>query len=146
MANVTDTFKSTVDQATTASNQAMAAAKEQVAGAANYIADQSKQAVAATGAAVSHAASFVDQQAEGATDALSGGLKSVARTIRQNAPQDGYVGGAASEVAQTFSNAAGYLDREGLAGIEREISTLIKNNPISALMIGIGLGFLLGRK
>ena len=113
--------------------------------AVKNVANQAQQAVAAAGEKVQGATSYLGEQAETATDALSGGLKSAARTIRANAPQDGPIGQAAGNFAQSFSNTAGYLDREGLAGISKDLTSLIQNNPIPALVIGFGLGFLIAR-
>jgi hypothetical protein len=145
MTDVTSTIKNKLEQANEASKQAIDSAKEKAGSTAGYVADRSKQVAAAASEALSSASSYLGKQAENATDALSGGLKSVAQSIRQNAPGEGSLGGTASEVAQTFSNAAGYLDREGLDGIQRDFTALIKNNPLPALLMGIGLGFLLGR-
>lgn len=145
MSDMASTIKSKLDEAVGASRQAIASAKEKVASTAAYVADQSKQAAATASETISNAGTYVGRQAENATHTLSGGLKSAAQSIRQNAPQDGQFGDAAHEVAQSFSNAAGYLDREGLDGIRKDLTNLVKNNPVPALLMGIGLGFLLGR-
>ena len=72
-------------------------------------------------------------------------MKAAADAIRHNAPHDGRLGQASTAVAQSLTDTGAYLEREGLEGIAKDITTLIKKNPIPALMIGIGLGFLVAR-
>ena len=45
----------------------------------------------------------------------------------------------------TLENTGKYLEEEGLSGIASDVTALIKRNPIPALFIGIGVGFLLAR-
>ena len=124
-----------------AATDTMAAAR----GASEYVAGQTKNAVAAVNDGMQSATSYLGTQAQSATDAVSGGLKATAASLRQNAPQEGQFKDAVSNVAQTFSNTAGYLDREGFEGITNDLSTMIKKNPLPSFIVGIGLGFLLSR-
>jgi hypothetical protein len=59
--------------------------------------------------------------------------------------QQGVLGGAANSVADTLDSAGRYLEEEGLSGISEDMSAMIRRNPIPALLIGVGIGFLLGR-
>jgi hypothetical protein len=38
-----------------------------------------------------------------------------------------------------------YLQQEGLSGIMDDVTELVKRNPIPALLLGIGIGFILAR-
>ena len=125
-----------------ADNSATAKNKFQDAG---YVADQAKDAANYAAKGVANAGTYLDHKAEDATSAFGGGLKAAGDAIRHNAPHDGRMGQASTAVAQTLTNTGTYLEREGLEGIAKDITTLIKKNPIPALMIGIGLGFLVAR-
>jgi hypothetical protein len=55
------------------------------------------------------------------------------------------MGTAASKVADTLERGGRYLQEEGLSGIAGDVTDLIKRNPIPALLVGIGIGFLLAQ-
>jgi ElaB/YqjD/DUF883 family membrane-anchored ribosome-binding protein len=90
-------------------------------------------------------ASALGQRADDATHAVAKGMENLAGTVRQNAPEGGIFGTAASTVAKGLETGGQYLEREGLSGISDDLVNLIKRNPIPAVLIGIGLGFCLAR-
>jgi len=108
--------------------------------AASYVGEQCNSAVKTAQDAVSSAG----KRAEDATHAAGAGIKSFGNTIRENSP-DGYVKSAAGAVADTLENTGKYLEEEGLAGMAEDLTSLVKRNPIPALLIGVGVGFLLAR-
>jgi hypothetical protein len=55
------------------------------------------------------------------------------------------MGTAASRVADTLETGGRYLQEHGLSGIGDDFSNLIRRNPIPAVLVGIGVGFLLAR-
>ncbi len=134
MANVIETKTKNVKEAATGS-------RGSISDAADYVMDQVKE----VGSNALAARTFLDKKAGEASTAIGDGLKSAARTIRQNGPHDARLGQATLAVAQTFSNSANYLDGPGLKGTVNDISNVIGKNPVSAVMIGVGMGFLLGR-
>jgi len=89
------------------------------------------------------AAAFVGQKADDATAAVGGGLKSLGNTIREKGCT---VGNASAAMAQTLENSGDYLQEQGVKGIGRDLTNLIRRNPIPSLLIGVGVGFLLTRK
>jgi hypothetical protein len=91
------------------------------------------------------AASFVGKKAEDAASAVGSGMKSLAGTIREHTPDQGALGSAKSAVADTLESGGRYLQEHGLSGIADDVATLIKRNPIPALLAGIGIGFLVAR-
>jgi hypothetical protein len=68
----------------------------------------------------------------------------MAGTVREHAPS-GVMGTAASRVADTLESGGRYLREEGLRGMGEDLTELVRRNPIPALLIGIGVGFLLAR-
>ena len=89
------------------------------------------------------AATFVGQKADDATAAVGGGLKSLGQTIRD---KGGTVNNASAAVAQALENSGNYLQEQGVKGIGNDVTNLIRRNPIPAVLLGIGVGFLLARK
>jgi hypothetical protein len=55
------------------------------------------------------------------------------------------VGDAASRVASGLESSGKYLQDEGLSGMAKDLGDLVKRNPIPAMLVGIGIGFLLAR-
>lgn len=145
MADVMTNTKNKVQDMGNTASQAAAGAAESVKNAASYVADQAKDMASNASRQAANVGSYLDSKAEDATSALGSGLKSAGEAIRQNTPHEGRWGQASSAVAQTLSDTGDYLEREGLKGIGSDLTTLIKRNPIPALFIGIGLGFLMAR-
>jgi ElaB/YqjD/DUF883 family membrane-anchored ribosome-binding protein len=52
---------------------------------------------------------------------------------------------AASSVVDTWEASRHYVEERGLEGMFQDVTNVIRRNPIPALCIGFGLGFLLGR-
>jgi phage-related protein len=90
-------------------------------------------------------ASNIGHKAEDATSAVGGGMKSLAGQVREHGPREGVFGSATSAVADTLEKGGRYLQEEGLRGIGEDLTNLIRRNPIPALLVGIGVGFLLAR-
>jgi hypothetical protein len=122
-------------------NQAQATgakATEQAREVAGQAADKARDVA-------SSAASYVGQKAEDLTGRLGSGVSSMADSLRSNAPHEGPLGRAAGTVADTLDSTGRYIQREGLSGMAEDMTTLIRKNPIPAMLVGFGLGFLLAR-
>jgi len=87
----------------------------------------------------------VGQRAEDATSALGSGISSLAGTVRDSAPQSGMLGTAGRQVADTMENVGHYVSDKNLTGMMDDVTGLVRRNPIPALLIGLGVGFLIGR-
>jgi ElaB/YqjD/DUF883 family membrane-anchored ribosome-binding protein len=72
-------------------------------------------------------------------------MKSLAGTIQKQGPHEGFLGDATSTVAQTLEQGGKYLQKEGLTGMADDVTEMIKKNPIPAVLVGVGIGFLLGQ-
>jgi hypothetical protein len=130
--------------------------KNKASEAASNVADKAKQAAGTFGSKASEAASnvadkakqaasAVGHKAEDATHAMGSGIKSFGETMRQKGPQEGVLGSATSSVADCLESSGQYLEKEGLQGIADDMTNLIRRNPIPAILVGVGLGFLLAR-
>jgi len=123
---------------------------------AGTVADKAKEAATSTMErakdVASHAADkardlgrSATDMADNATARVGSGIESMGDTLRDKAPHEGMMGTAASKVADTLERGGRYLQEEGLSGIAGDVTDLIKRNPIPALLVGIGIGFLLAQ-
>jgi hypothetical protein len=107
--------------------------------------DTAKDAASSVAHSMGEAGAAVGDKANEATSAVGGGMKSLAGAIRENARHGGTLGTASASIADTLENGGRYLQEEGLQGMADDVTNLIRRNPIPALLIGIGIGFLLAK-
>jgi len=112
---------------------------------AGGVADKAKEAASSAAQSAGEAASTVGHKAEDATAAVACGMKSLAGSIREHTPQGGVLGTASSTIAETLESGSRYLQEEGLKGIGEDLTNVIRRNPLPALFVGIGLGYLIAR-
>jgi len=135
---------------------AMHQKEKNLSGAGSVIAEPAKDVISKTGDAVKEAAStvahkaadagaYIAHKAEDATAAVGGEMKSLAGTIRNKGPHDGMLGNASSAVANTLESYGRELEEHGLTGIADDVTNTIRRHPVPAVLIGIGVGFLLAR-
>jgi hypothetical protein len=120
--------------ATNPSNLSTESFKNKASEAASSVAGKAQQT-----------ASDIGKKAEDATHAMGEGMKTLADTIRDKGPREGVFGSATSSVASGLESGGQYLQEHGIGGIGEDLTTLIRRNPIPALVFGIGLGFFLAR-
>jgi ElaB/YqjD/DUF883 family membrane-anchored ribosome-binding protein len=120
-----------------------------IRGSMESAASQAGEAVQqATSSAMSKAqeiASSASRRVDEATAALGERVKSAASTIRERGPQEGMLGTTAGTVADSLEKTGRYLQEEGLVGMAEDVTELIRRNPIPAMLVGIGIGFLLAK-
>jgi uncharacterized protein YjbJ (UPF0337 family) len=90
----------------------------------------------------SSAASTAAQQA---TSAVGEQLGSLADVIRDKAPREGTAGRAAGAVAEKLETAGSYLQEKKVEQVAGDVTELIRRYPLPALLIGLGLGYLVAR-
>jgi len=131
----------TMEKAKDVASQAYDKAKD-VAGQAY---DKAKDTASSVGGMVSNAASQVGKTAENLTSSAASGLRNLGDTIRENAPHEGMLGNASQAVANSLRDSGRYLEEAGLSGIGEDLTEMIRRNPVPAVLVGVGIGFLLGR-
>jgi hypothetical protein len=166
----TDQAKSHLQQAGTHAKEAASSAATGVAqkaqDTASGLADRAKDAASNLGDKARDAASNLTDKAKGMAsnlgdkagdlahtaqdktdDALSsvgGRMASMAGSLRQSAPREGMIGSAAGSVADTLESSGRYLQQHGVGDITEDLAGAIRRNPVPALCIAFGLGFLIG--
>jgi ElaB/YqjD/DUF883 family membrane-anchored ribosome-binding protein len=112
---------------------------------AGQAADKTKEVAGQVSDTVQHAAQAAGQKAEDATAAVGSGIQSVAAKVREQGPNTGMLGSATQTVAGAIDETGRYLQDKNLSGMMDDMTGLIKRNPIPAVLIGLGVGFLIGR-
>jgi len=111
--------------------------------------DKAKEAVSATGeavgSAVSGAASAVGHKADDLTSAAGSGIRSLGESMAHNTPKEGMLGTAAQTVAGGIRETGRYLEERGLSGMGEDLTNVIRRYPVASVLVGIGVGFLIGR-
>jgi len=144
MNNATTTKRDAAHEADKA-REAAAGAANQAKEAASGVIGQVKDMAATAGQAVGSAATTVGHKAEDAVCSVGKGMESLGEKVREKGPDHGLLGKATGAVAGALETGGKYLEDKKISGMAEDLTDLIKRNPIPALLIGVGLGFLLAR-
>lgn len=112
---------------------------------AHQAVDKAKETASSVGGMASQAASTVGKKADEWTSDAGSGLKNLGDTLSAHTPHEGMLGSASQTVANSLRDGGRYLEEAGLSGIADDVTDLIKRNPVPAILVGIGIGFLIGR-
>jgi hypothetical protein len=113
--------------------------------AASQVADKAKDLASNAAHRVEDMASTAEKKADSAVHSVGTGMEHLAGTIREKGPHDGVLGTASNKLANTLERGGHYLEEEGLSGMAEDLTNVIRRNPIPALFVGIGIGFLIAR-
>jgi len=91
---------------------------------------------------LSSAASAVSRKADDAASAVGNRMESLGETVRHRGPQEGMLGRATEGVASALESSGRYLEG-GFGQMCDDVTNIIRRNPIPALMLALGFGFLL---
>jgi hypothetical protein len=145
MAGTLNPTRNTHDEKPTVLGQAGACQTDRAGDAAASLGEKARDTASSVAHTVEDAAVYVGRKAEDATSAVGAGLRSFGGSLREHAPHDGMAGDASSAVAKTLESTGRYLQEEGLQGMAEEVTNLIRRNPVPALLIAFGAGFLIAR-
>lgn len=85
---------------------------------------------------------------ESADDAVSNtgrGTERLADRMREKGPHGGMFGRANEAVADTLDRTGEYLEEKGLSGMAEDMTNVIRRHPLPAVLISVGVGFMLAR-
>jgi hypothetical protein len=88
---------------------------------------------------------FMEAKAEQATQAVGAGMESLGAAIHAHEPKEGVLHNAGEAVAAKLEGGGQYLESHGLKGVGEDLTNLIRKNPVPALLVGAGVGFLVAR-
>jgi hypothetical protein len=111
--------------------------------------DKAKEAVGHVGEAIGGTASAVGQKAgevaASVTSAVGSGMQSLGEQVRDRGPESGMLGKATETVAGGLEEAGKYLEEKNFSDMAEDLTNLIRRNPLPAVLVGVGIGFLLAR-
>jgi hypothetical protein len=108
------------------------------------IADKAKEVAGAVRDRAGAVADAVGEGADKGAGYVGECMEHLGRKLHDNAPS-GFIGDAAHRVASGLESSGRYLREEGLSGMAEDLGNLIKRNPIPAILVGVGIGFLIAR-
>jgi ElaB/YqjD/DUF883 family membrane-anchored ribosome-binding protein len=94
---------------------------------------------------VSETAHDLGDKAEQATNRLGGRIKDVGQSIRDKGPQSGFLHSATESIADGLESSGEYLQEKGISGMAGDVTDLIRRHPVPALLLAVGVGFLIAR-
>jgi len=147
-----DKGKDAMDKAKDVGGQAMEKAKdiggqamEKVKDIGGQAMDKAKETASSMTEMAGQTASAVGKKADDLTATAGADIKKWGSALSEKAPREGLLGHASQAVAETIQQSGQYLEEAKLSGMADDVSKLIQRHPMPAVMIGIGIGFILGR-
>lgn len=119
--------------------------RSSVEGAASQAGEKVQQAASAAMSKAQELAGTASQKVDEATAALGERVRSAGSTLRERGPREGMLGSATGTAADYLEHTGRYIQEEGVVGMAEDIAELIRRNPIPAMMVGVGIGFLLAK-
>lgn len=113
--------------------------------AAANVTDKAREVASSVMERAKDTASNLGKKAETGLESVGSGLTSAAGTIRENLPEEGVLHNVGTRVAEGLESGGRYIQEEGFSGMADDLTDLIRRNPIPALLVGVGVGFLLAR-
>jgi len=104
-----------------------------------------RDAATALGQGAEDVASTLANKADEAVAATGRGIESVADQIRSHTPDNGIVGAASNKLVGSLESGGKYLKEQGVTGMTDDLISIVRNNPMTSLLVGVGVGFLLAR-
>jgi ElaB/YqjD/DUF883 family membrane-anchored ribosome-binding protein len=95
---------------------------------------------------VASESTFIEGSEGMADTARIGTMDTATATVSEKLRDAGQkVGERLEHAGQTLERAGSYLAEQDLAAMRRDIEGLVRRRPIEAILVGLGLGFLLAR-
>jgi len=107
--------------------------------------DRAREAAGSVGSMATETATNVGHRAEDLTAAAGHELREFGENMGKRAPHDGLTGRASQAVAETIKSSGEYIEHAKLSGMARDVEQVIKNHPIPALLVCLGVGYCVGR-
>ena len=83
------------------------------------------------------------RKANEAAPVLGVKMQSLASRLREKAPREGKLGTTATKVAGGLESASDYLREKKFEHVREDLRDLVRRRPLTTLLAGLGLGFLL---
>jgi len=122
------------------------ARKTEWAQAAESAGAMASHAGSAVGGMVSDAGSDVGRRADNLASSAGTGIKEMGDRLSRSGPHGGMLGSATQAVGQSVHYGGEYLETAKLSGMGRDFAQIVRQNPLPAVGIAFGLGWLLASR
>jgi len=119
--------------------------RSNVENATNQGSEAVQQAASAAMSKAQEMAGTASKRVDEATASLGERVRSAGSALRDRGPTEGMLGSATSSVADSLEQTGRYIQEEGVVGMAEDITELIRRNPIPAMLVGVGIGFMLAK-
>lgn len=119
--------------------------RSSVESAASQAGEKVQQATSAAMSKAHEMASAASRRVDEATAALGERVRSAGGSLRDRGPREGMLGSATGAVAGSLESTGRYIQEEGVLGMFEDVTGLIRRNPIPAMLVGVGIGFMLAK-
>jgi ElaB/YqjD/DUF883 family membrane-anchored ribosome-binding protein len=109
------------------------------------VTQKAQDAASNLGGTASEYASTAKEKADDAISAVGDKMTSLAGTIRESLPQEGYLGTASRTVADNLQAGGRYLQEHAFGDMTDDLTAVVRRYPIQSVLIGFGIGFLLSK-
>lgn len=123
-------------------NQATDKAREVMAS----VGEMAGHAAAAVGGMASQAACDAGNKVDQLTARAGQGIHEMGDSLGRNLPHNGMLGSASQALAGAVQGSGEYLEDQKLSGLAKDVTLLIRRNPIPSVLISIGLGWFIARR
>lgn len=86
---------------------------------------------------------YLEEKADQATKAVGAGMGSLGGAIHEHEPREGVLHNVGEAMAAKLDGGGRYLESRGLTGVGTDLTNVIRRNPVPALLVGVGVGFLI---
>jgi ElaB/YqjD/DUF883 family membrane-anchored ribosome-binding protein len=142
---VMDKAKDMASQATEKAKDMGSQAADKAKEFGSEMVGKAKEAAGSVGEMASSAVTNLGKKADEYTATAGTSVKHLGEKIEEQGPHGGMLGQASHAVADTLRTSGQYIEEARLSGMADDLSGMIRRHPLPAVLIGVGIGFLLGR-
>ena len=113
--------------------------------AGKFVAENAKNIASSAMHSAENAASYMGTCADDTRSSVGSSIKQMGESLRSATPEDSMMHDAAGSVASTLETAGQYISEHGFDNMAEDMTNMIRRNPIPAVCIAAGIGFLLAR-
>ncbi len=119
--------------------------KDKTEQATKNAAEQAREAGENVAEKAKEGARYAQNKADDATKHAGDKTQQGADYMKEKGPKDGIMGKAVQSVADGIDRTGEYLSEQGVSGMAEDLTKVIKKHPVPAMLVGVGVGFLVGQ-
>jgi ElaB/YqjD/DUF883 family membrane-anchored ribosome-binding protein len=112
--------------------------------ASEYVSEQASKMASSAMHSAENAGKYMGQKAADTRHSVGSSIKSMGESLKSAAPE-GVMHDAACSLGETLTSTGQYLDEHGISAMTEDLTNVIKRNPLPAVFIAAGIGFLLAK-